>query len=112
MLRKVSDFIQATEICTESTNAPKKAKAPVDRNADRGDRRPRLEVIDPRFTMDPMSIVMEVKEYLMLKRPQLMTLEPKPHNAQKYYEFYEQSGHTNVECRELRKALHELANKG
>ncbi|KAJ8426852.1 LOW QUALITY PROTEIN: hypothetical protein Cgig2_006527 [Carnegiea gigantea] len=42
----------------------------------------------------------------------LMTSASKPHNAWKYYEFHEQNGHTTVECRELRKALHELADKG
>ncbi|KAJ8430374.1 hypothetical protein Cgig2_027013 [Carnegiea gigantea] len=33
-------------------------------------RRPRLKVIDSCFTTDPRSILMEVKEHLMLKRPQ------------------------------------------
>lgn len=55
-LRKLADFIRATKICAESTNAPKKAKAPVDRNSGRGDRRPRLEVVDDRYTTDPRSI--------------------------------------------------------
>jgi len=41
-----------------------------------------------------------------------MTAPPKLKNARKYYEFHEQSGHTTTECRELKKALHELADKG
>ncbi|KAJ8438678.1 hypothetical protein Cgig2_011861 [Carnegiea gigantea] len=41
-----------------------------------------------------------------------MTSVPKPQNAQKYCEFHEQNGHMITECRELRKALHELADKG
>ncbi|KAJ8427574.1 hypothetical protein Cgig2_021719 [Carnegiea gigantea] len=41
-----------------------------------------------------------------------MTTPPKPQNARKYCEFYEQSGDTTTECRELKKALHELADKG
>ncbi|KAJ8427765.1 hypothetical protein Cgig2_024309 [Carnegiea gigantea] len=41
-----------------------------------------------------------------------MTFGPKHHNVQKYYEFHEQNGYTTAECRELRKALHELADKG
>ncbi|KAJ8450745.1 hypothetical protein Cgig2_021217 [Carnegiea gigantea] len=41
----------------------------------------------------------------MLRKPQPITATPKPHNAQKYYEFYEQNGHTTVECRELKKAI-------
>ncbi|KAJ8426975.1 hypothetical protein Cgig2_010206 [Carnegiea gigantea] len=57
-------------------------------------------------------ILMEVKEHPMLRRPQPMTAASKPHNAQKYCKFHEQNGHTIAECRELRKALHELANKG
>jgi len=41
-----------------------------------------------------------------------MTAPPKPHNARKYCKFHEQKGHTAAECRELKKALHELADKG
>ncbi|KAJ8437501.1 hypothetical protein Cgig2_007478 [Carnegiea gigantea] len=61
---------------------------------------------------DPRSILMEVRDHPMLKRPPPMTSAPKSQNARKYYEFHEQNGHMNVECRELRKTLHELANKG
>ena len=39
-------------------------------------------------------------------------MAPRPQNARKYCEFHEQSGHTTTECRELKKALHELADKG
>ncbi|KAJ8421329.1 hypothetical protein Cgig2_012821 [Carnegiea gigantea] len=60
----------------------------------------------------PQSILIEEKEHLMLKKPQPMTLAPKPHNARKYCEFHEESGHITAECRKLRKALHELADKG
>ena len=52
-LRKVVDFIHATKICAENTDTSKKAKIPVNRNAGCKDRRPRLEVIDPRFTTNP-----------------------------------------------------------
>jgi len=48
----------------------------------------------------------------MLQRLPPMTAPPKPQNAWKYCEFYEQSGYTTTECRELKKALHELADKG
>ncbi|KAJ8430135.1 hypothetical protein Cgig2_011079 [Carnegiea gigantea] len=41
-----------------------------------------------------------------------MTSAPKPQNMRKYYEFHEQNGHTIAECWELRKPLHELADKG
>ncbi|KAJ8438041.1 hypothetical protein Cgig2_014170 [Carnegiea gigantea] len=41
-----------------------------------------------------------------------ITAPPKLQNAKKYCEFYEQSGHTTTECQELKKALHELADKG
>jgi len=46
-LLKSADFIYATEICTESTGATKKATILDDRNAGRRDRRPRLKVVDP-----------------------------------------------------------------
>ncbi|KAJ8443570.1 hypothetical protein Cgig2_020657 [Carnegiea gigantea] len=51
-------------------------------------------------------------EHPMSKKLQPMTTAPKHHNVQKYCEFHEQNGHTTTECRELRKGLHELANKG
>jgi len=41
-----------------------------------------------------------------------MTAPPKLQSARKYCEFHEQSGHTTTECRELKKVLHELADKG
>ncbi|KAJ8438965.1 hypothetical protein Cgig2_018876 [Carnegiea gigantea] len=41
-----------------------------------------------------------------------MTAPPKPQNARKYYEFCEQSRHTTTKCQELKKVLHELADKG
>ena len=53
-LRKVADFIRATEICTDSFDAPRKGKTPIERNPGRvdrnhgyRDRRPRLKVVDP-----------------------------------------------------------------
>jgi len=41
-----------------------------------------------------------------------MTSAVKPHHMRKYCEFHEQNGYTTAECRELGKALHELADKG
>ncbi|KAJ8445626.1 hypothetical protein Cgig2_018567 [Carnegiea gigantea] len=43
---------------------------------------------------------------------QKQTSRPRWENAKKYYEFHEQSGHTTTGCRELKKALHELEDKG
>ena len=87
-LRKAAYFIRTTEICAGSSDAPRKAKTPTDRNLDRGDwnhglgdRRPRLKVVDLRFTTDPRSILMEVRDHPMLKRPPFMTSAPKPQNA-------------------------------
>jgi len=37
-LRKAADFIRATEICTDSSDAPKKMKALGDRGFNRGER--------------------------------------------------------------------------
>ncbi|KAJ8441252.1 hypothetical protein Cgig2_000625 [Carnegiea gigantea] len=44
--------------------------------------------------------------------PPPMTLAPKPHNVEKYYKFHKQNRHMIVERQELRKALHELPDKG
>ncbi|KAJ8429243.1 hypothetical protein Cgig2_026279 [Carnegiea gigantea] len=45
-------------------------------------------------------------------RPPPITAHSKLHNTRKYYEFHEQNWHTTAECRELKKGLHELADKG
>ncbi|KAJ8427010.1 hypothetical protein Cgig2_004212 [Carnegiea gigantea] len=45
-------------------------------------------------------------------KPQSMTTTSKPYNAWKYYELYKQNTYTTAECRELKKAFHELINKG
>ncbi|KAJ8449180.1 hypothetical protein Cgig2_027182 [Carnegiea gigantea] len=47
----------------------------------------------------------------MLQRPPSMTATLKPQNVRKYCKFHEQSEHTITECRELKKALHELADR-
>ena len=118
-LRKAADFIRATEIYTDNSDAPKKVRIPVDKNPNRGDRnhdprdrRPQLKVVDPRFTTDPGRILIEVRGRPMLRRPSPMTAPPKPHNTRKYCKFHEQNGHTTTECWELKKALYELADKG
>ncbi|KAJ8433874.1 hypothetical protein Cgig2_021257 [Carnegiea gigantea] len=54
----------------------------------------------------------EVRGHPMLRRPLPMTAPPKPQHPRKYCEFHEQSGHTTTERLELKKALHELADKG
>ncbi|KAJ8435422.1 LOW QUALITY PROTEIN: hypothetical protein Cgig2_001074 [Carnegiea gigantea] len=54
----------------------------------------------------------EHEGHLMLRQPPPMTAPPRPQNAQKYCELHEQNGHTTTKCRELKKALHELADKG
>jgi len=106
------DIIRVTEICAENIDATKKAKTQVDRGAGQGERRLRLNIQDSHFTTDPRSILMEVNGHHMLRKPQPMIVVPKPHNARKYCEFHKQSRHTITECRELKKAFHELADMG
>ncbi|KAJ8422042.1 hypothetical protein Cgig2_001034 [Carnegiea gigantea] len=48
----------------------------------------------------------------MLRKPRPMTTVPKPHNVRRYYEFHARNGHTTNKCKELKQALHELAEKG
>jgi len=95
-LRKAADFIRATEICADSSDIPKTAKVPGDTNFNRGDRntgsrerRSSFEAVNPRFTTDAWSILMEVRGHPMLRRPPPMTVPPKPQNAKKYCEFHE-----------------------
>jgi len=95
-LRKVADVICPTEICANNFDAPKKAWIPAYQNLNHGDRDPgpwkkrlQLEAIDPWFTTDARSILMEVRGHPMLRRPPPMTAPPKSQNAQKYCEFHE-----------------------
>ncbi|KAJ8423700.1 hypothetical protein Cgig2_003384 [Carnegiea gigantea] len=53
-----------------------------------------------------------VRGHPMLRRLPPMIAPLKSKNARKYCEFHKQSEHTTTECRELKKALHELADKG
>ncbi|KAJ8424179.1 hypothetical protein Cgig2_015913 [Carnegiea gigantea] len=62
--------------------------------------------------LPPTQHTSEVRGHPMLRRPSPMTAPPRPQNARKYCEFHEQSGHATTKCRELKKALHELADKG
>ncbi|KAJ8429875.1 LOW QUALITY PROTEIN: hypothetical protein Cgig2_006775 [Carnegiea gigantea] len=48
----------------------------------------------------------------MLRRSPPTIAPKKPHNVQKYCKFHEQNGHTMVEYCELKKAPHELVDKG
>jgi len=41
-----------------------------------------------------------------------MTTDLESHSVRKYCQFHEQNRHTTVKCKELKKALHELADKG
>jgi len=111
-LRKVAGFIRATKICADNSDGPKKARIPMDKNPNHGDRnhgsrdrRPQLEAVNPRFTTDPRFVLMEIRRHPVLRRPPPMTAPPKP-------EFHEQNRHTAAECWELKKALHELADMG
>ena len=97
-LRKAADFICATEIYADNSDALNKARIPGDKNLNHGDKDP-FETIDPRFTAEARSILMEVRGHPMLRRPPPMTAPPKPQNARKYCEFYEHSGHTTTKCR-------------
>lgn len=93
-------------------DALKKDNTQVDRITRWVGKRLRPDIRDSHFAADPMSIWMEVKGHPMLRKPQPMTTALKPHNAQKYYEFHKQNCHTTAEYRKLKKALHELTDKG
>jgi len=73
-LRKATDSIRAKEICVDNYDAPKKSRIPGDKNPNRGDRNPcprdrrqQLEVINPWFTTDAKSILMEVRGHPVLQ---------------------------------------------
>ncbi|KAJ8422438.1 hypothetical protein Cgig2_019155 [Carnegiea gigantea] len=52
-----------------------------------------------------------LEEQEQASKPPPMTACPKQQNARKYCEFHKRSGQTTTERRELKKALHELADK-
>jgi len=83
VLRKAADFIQATEICADSTDAPKKTKNLGDQGFGRSERNPaprdrrlQFDAPNPRFTADARSILMEVRGHPMLRWPPPMTARP------------------------------------
>ncbi|KAJ8431250.1 hypothetical protein Cgig2_011103 [Carnegiea gigantea] len=66
----------------------------------------------PKGILSPATRNAAGKRHPMLWRPPTMAAPPKPQNDRKNCELHEQIGHTTIECRELKKALHELADKG
>ncbi|KAJ8430104.1 hypothetical protein Cgig2_007168 [Carnegiea gigantea] len=81
-------------------------------NRDRSGGADTLHSLCPSQERSTKSTTASTPEHPMLKRPPSMTSAPKPHNAQKYCEFHEQNGHMTAKCRELRKALREMADNG
>ncbi|KAJ8421602.1 hypothetical protein Cgig2_025731 [Carnegiea gigantea] len=76
--------------------------------------RPYTEQLGRREAMDSLAAphrgqLPKVRGHPMLRRPPPMIAPPKPQNARNYCKLHKQSGHTTTECRELKKALHELA---
>ncbi|KAJ8436870.1 hypothetical protein Cgig2_002370 [Carnegiea gigantea] len=65
-----------------------------------------------RSSSKPRGLGKEALGHPMLRKPPPMTMVPKSHNAQKYCEFRKQNYHTTAECRELKKVLYEITNKG
>jgi len=55
---------------------------------------------------------MEIKGSPMLKRPRPIETPINLRNRSKYCDYHEDCGHTTSECRELKKALHEMADRG
>jgi len=55
---------------------------------------------------------MEIKGSPMLRQPRPIETPINLRNRNKYCEYHEDCGHTTSECRELKKALYEMANRG
>jgi len=110
-LRKATNFIRASKICVGVTDGPRKITKWENRNLSRKEKGQRSEARDLCFTLNPWSLLKEIKGHPILRKPRRMTAALKLHNVQKYYKFHEQNGHTTTEYRELKKALHKLADK-
>ncbi|KAJ8422673.1 hypothetical protein Cgig2_003217 [Carnegiea gigantea] len=65
-----------------------------------------------RFHTAPRNILMEIKGNPMLSRLRPTATPAKFKNKNNYCEYHENYGHTTSEYRELKRALHELANQG
>ncbi|KAJ8431063.1 hypothetical protein Cgig2_017059 [Carnegiea gigantea] len=61
-----------------------------------------------RFHTTPLNILMEIKGNPMLRCPKPIDTLAKFRNKNKYCKYHKDHEHTTVECRELKKALHEL----
>lgn len=65
---------------------------------------------DDRFHKDQRSILMEIKGHPMLRKPRPLSTPQQLRDQSKFCEYHEENGHTTGECRDLKKALHELAD--
>ena len=77
--------------------------APLDKHSKQNDER------GGHFHPSPRNILMEIKGNPMLGQPKPIKTPANFRNKNKYYEDL---GHTTSECRELKKALHEMVDRG
>ena len=112
---RAQSFIQATEICAgeEPSRQDSKKRVIEDRGA-QPDKRSKQNYERGRghFHASPRDILMEIKGSPMLKRPRPIGTPVHLQNRSKYCEYHEDCGNTMSECRELKKALHEMADRG
>jgi len=114
-LGRAQSFIQPTEICAseESLRPDSKKRVVEDRNVQSNKRHKSTnERGGGRFHASPRDILMEIKGSPMLRRPTPIGTPINLQNRNKYCEYHEDCNHTTSECRELKKALHEMADRG
>ncbi|XP_048493023.1 uncharacterized protein LOC125493597 [Beta vulgaris subsp. vulgaris] len=131
-LREAKPFINATKVCAEvkhpeakkaeesvqpKKNNPKKAETweltsmtTSSRRSKRSEPATSMEPIG--FSKDQYSILMEIKDQHELKAPVGMKAPYRNRDKSKYCHFHRDCGHETNECKHLKRALQDLAQKG
>jgi len=113
-LRKLQDFIQATKICAgdEPQHQKNRKRSGEGRDFQLDKRSKQNEERAGCFHTSLLNILMEIKGSPMLRLPKPIETPTNFRNKNKYCEYHQDFGHTTSECRELKKALHEMADQG
>ena len=110
-LRRVQDFTPTTEICVGDVvvRSDNRKRGGEDKGP-QADKRPRKdEERIGSFHTTHRSILIKIKGNPMLRQLKPIEALPKFKNKNNYCKYHKDYRHTTCECRELEKALHELA---
>lgn len=117
-MRQAQKYIQASEICKNvhdkgSSKRKTETSNPKDVMSDRLKRhRPSNDNHYPHFNLNRREIYLELDEKSILRRPIPIKTSSYRRDKKLWCEYPRECSHTTKDCKELKKSLDKLANKG